>query len=577
MSKVVSVILLLFLILKITTGQQIKGDYPGEYFQSPVDFRILLSGTFGELRSDHFHSGIDIKTAGVEGKKIFAVADGYVSRIKVSPYGFGRALYITHPNGFTSVYAHLQKFNSNIQQYTIQKQYDKRSFAVDIPVEKNKIMVKKGDVIAYSGNTGGSGGPHLHFELRSSNSQYPINPLLFGIEVKDWIRPKILAIKIYPVNANSTINDKCDTVVIATEGWGPDYRLPKNDTLNLTGEFAFGIQTYDLLNDVNNKNGPYSIEFYIDSLLSFSIYAETFSFGETRYLNSMIDYEEFKKTKRRFVKTYIAPNNKLSIYRKVINDGTYIFDDDQLHQLMYKVTDVMGNVSTLAFYVQGNNLAGDTLAFPTPDVPTSSNFLYDRSNQFTNDDLKLDMPVGSLYDNFEFKYKQSAPTKGSYSKLHHVHNKYTPVHKYYNLSIKVDSIPDNLTDKLYISRYDNGKSKSVGGEYNHGWVETRAREFGDFHVVADTINPYIKALNIYNGKNIGTQYSIRMKISDDESGIESYTGTLNDEWILMDYDAKYDLLVYHFDDRLKKGNNIFKLKVKDKKGNTNLFEAKLVY
>ena len=577
MKKIIFIVISIFIFIVCSFGQTIKGEYPQNYFRAPVDFRMLLSGTFAELRSNHFHSGIDIKTGGVEGKNIYAVADGYISRIKVSPYGFGRALYVTHPNGYVSVYGHLQKFKSEVQSYVIDEQYIMQSYSVNLFPEKDKFVVKKGEVIALSGNTGGSSGPHLHFEIRDVSTQQPINPMFFGFDIKDWIRPKILAIKIYPYDSNSNINGKCDTIILYPEGWGPEYRLPGYDTLELSGLFSFGIVTHDLLNDASNKNGPYSIELYIDSVLEYSSYAESFSFDETRYINSYIDYAEFKMNKRRFVKTYIEPNNRLSIYGEVVNDGVFTFIDNYLHQVRYDVTDSKGNVSMLKFFIQSVEPHPENREYPTPDIEGPDFFYFDRGNSFQTNDLIVEIPKGALYSSFDFQYTKSSRPKGAYSDLHHIHNQYMPVHKYWDLSIKVTSDVKDIQDKLYIAKSNDGKYNAKGGEYNSGFVTAKIREFGDFCVKADTINPVIKAVNIYDGKNISKQNSIKLKISDKETGIKSYTGTLNGEWILMEYDAKNSLLIYRYDSMLLKGKNTFVLTIVDRKDNREVFEAVLVY
>ncbi|HEY9114612.1 MAG TPA: M23 family metallopeptidase, partial [Bacteroidales bacterium] len=232
-----------------------NSEYPADYFRSPLDIPLYLSGTFGELRSNHFHSGIDIKTQGVEGKNVYAVADGYVSRIKVSAGGYGKALYINHPNGTVSVYGHLKKFSPAIEKYVRDLQYSNESFEVEAFPTKETLPVKKGDVVAFSGNTGSSGGPHLHFEIREEGTQYAVNPLLYkSIKVKDLLKPSIMELVIYPVDEQSLIDGKNDTAFFAVEGTGKDYVLKGKPKITVTGNVSFGIRTIDLMSDIPNKN-----------------------------------------------------------------------------------------------------------------------------------------------------------------------------------------------------------------------------------------------------------------------------------------------------------------------------------
>ena len=254
--KIFPILIVLFFLHSLGLfGQEIKNSKVS--FMAPVDFKMALSGTFGELRSNHFHAGIDIKTYGVIGKPIHAIADGFVSRIAVSPGGYGEAVYIEHPNGFTSVYAHCNAFSDKLSQWVKAQQYAKESFQVNLFPERNQFAVKRGDIIAYTGNSGSSAGPHLHFEIRKTNRQIPVNPLFFDFDIKDFIRPTIRGIKIYPFGKSSLINGSSSTASPEIAGWGPEYRLNNSDTLLLSGYFYFGIDTYDLLNDANNKNGVY--------------------------------------------------------------------------------------------------------------------------------------------------------------------------------------------------------------------------------------------------------------------------------------------------------------------------------
>ncbi len=565
-------ILLFLLIPGIILAQH---KYPTDYFIPPLDIDLKLAGTFGELRSNHFHSGIDIKTGEVEGLEIHAIADGFVSRIKISSGGYGNALYITHPNGFVSVYGHLQKFNKTLKSYTKKEQYKRESFGVDLFPGKDEIRVSKGEIIAWSGNSGSSSGPHLHFEIREENSQKPVNPLLFGIDVKDITMPIINMVKVYPFDKNTMINGKNKPIEIYATRSGNSYVLDKKDTIDISGNAYFGINTFDPFNGGQNVNGVYSIQLFVDSNEVYSHNLEKFSFSESRYINSLIDYKEYKQKKRRVQKSYIQPNNRLSIYKNVENRGIIHFEEDGTHLITYLVQDIKGNEAKLSFFVKSKTNRKNRLS--EKEKPDGILFTYTGKNIFETEEVKLEIPGKALYDTIYFKYKVLPKVNGAITPLYQIHYDYVPMQTSGNLSLKVGSLASNLQNKVLIAKIDKkGKPSSKGGEYENGFIKTNIREFGNYCVMADTIPPTISPLNIKNGKKLIKQSTIRIRIKDSFSGIESYRGTLNGKWILMEYDAKRSLLTYHFDEKLLNGNNIFKITVSDAVNNTSSYTAKLI-
>ena len=565
-------------------------SYPADYFRPPLDIRLLLSGTFGEVRSNHFHSGIDIKTGGVEGSPVYAVADGYVSRVKVSASGFGRALYITHPNGFVSVYGHLNHYNQAIETKVKKVQYDRESFEVEFFPPAGEIPVKKGEIIAYSGNSGSSGGPHLHFEIRDGGSEKPINPLLFGFDVKDIFRPHISLLKIYPEGENARINGNYRSYSYPVEGWGEEHRLNASQPIRLSGNVSFAIQVNDQQNDTDNKNGPYSTILYIDKELVYQYRMESFSFDETRYVNSLIDYAACMENGVRLQRTRIDPGNRLSIYSKPGNHGIFSFNDTLLHVITYEVSDVPGNTALLTFKVKSEKNSQQSAVSSQQsnvDKQTSTancqlptvNFNYAIANHFDNPSVILDAPAGVFYDSFSFKYDSTRQVAGTYSAVQRIHDKFTPIHDYITLSIRPRSLPERLRDKAIVVKInEDGKSfESAGGKWeSNGFVTTRIREFGNYSVSVDTIPPKISPVQAETFKNLAGQKKVKFIISDEMSGIATYRGTLNDKWVLMEYDAKNDLLFYIIDDQLLNGENILKLEVVDMKNNRKTYQAKLV-
>ncbi len=546
--------------------------YPKDYFRSPVDFPIYLSGTFGELRSGHFHSGMDIKTGGVQGKNIYAVGDGYVSRIKVSAFGFGKTLYVTHPNGFISVYAHLSRFNKVIGDYVLKKHYASESFELNLFPGKDELPVKKGDVIAFSGNSGGSNGPHLHFEMRLEATQTPVNPLLFGYSVKDYIRPEINWIKVIPSGPGSLVDGEDVAKVFRIDGWGEEHRVKNNDTIRVAGPFSLAVNTWDKLNGANNKNGVYSVQLYADDSLVYEHLLEKFDFVETRYINSLIDYYEYKENKRRYQRTEIDPNNHLSIYGTVRNKGILFFEGGGLHTLEYVIRDFNGNTSRLPIIIRAGEFT-DPAGFPPPQGAVY--FSIDSRNTFEAGNIEMELPGSCLYRDLWFEYATDSMPAGAFSRVHRIHNDRVPVHKHFTVRITPDSIPAEQ-DKLLLARInDNGAYIPYGGDWKDGHLEASLRSFGDFLIVMDTIPPEISSVNIASGIIKKDRKTVKVRIKDDLSGIRKYKATLNGHWLLMEYDAKNQLLTYFIDERLKPGKNDFAVEVTDQVGNTTVYRKTL--
>ncbi|MDL2227895.1 M23 family metallopeptidase [Bacteroidales bacterium OttesenSCG-928-K03] len=565
--------LIVFIFLSFT-----KIDCLAQEFMPPMRGVMYLSGSFAELRDGHFHSGIDIKTGGTIGKNVYAIADGYVSRIAVSPGGFGKALYIVHPNGYTSVYAHLDHFNKDIDKYVKDYQYSKKSFEVNIFLSTETFPVKQGDLIAISGNSGSSGGPHLHFEIRSTSDEKPLNPLLFNFPVKDWTRPKVTHLNIYPYDESAFINGENKIFNCEIAGWGEGYRLAKKDTISIKGSVYLGIGTHDAMNDINNKNGIYSIDCTIDNDTIYSFVADGFLFSETRYINSIIDYPTYIDKKYRVYKTYFEPNNKLKMLRYIKNNGLIELEDNEYHTVKFIIKDTYLNTSILTF-----TLVNDDKSYEI--IPTNSfdyNFIYNQNNEIIFDDFKLEISAGKLFDNIKFNFsKEYIDIKNIYSNVYYVGDRTITSFSPFKISIKIDNeISDDIKPRLYMAT-QNSKGDWVycSNNNSNGWITTNTRNFGNFALFCDITPPTItcKSLNKDSETNISQSKEIKVTIIDKESGICSYTPTLNNEWILMDYDAKNNLLTYSFDNKLRKGKNIFKLVVKDNCGNISEIERKLIY
>jgi hypothetical protein len=547
-------------------------------FISPVKIPLSLSANFGELRIDHFHSGLDIKTQGVTGQEVVAAASGYVYRISVSPGGFGKALYLRHPSGYSTVYGHLDKFAPEIEEYVINQQYEKESYTITLFPPKEKFQFNQGELIAYSGNSGSSSGPHLHYEVRKSESEVPVNPLLFDFGTGDDILPVIERLFIYPVGKKTLINDQNKSKRFTLKGGHGNYYIAPENDIRISGPAGFGIKSYDLLNDSYNKCSVYSIELKIDSGIIFKYVMDQFSFDESRYINSHIDYETYIREKTYIERTYVLPNDKLSVYKDVINRGIFNFNEDKVYHVEIDVADIHNNKSVLTFNVKGlKPVQKEVLIASETDLKTMP---YTRANKFTTENISVSIPAGALYDTLYFKYEKHTGTKEMLSGVHYIHNKYTPVHKPYTLSIKPDDVPEGKGSKLLIIQMnDDFKKNALTSTFTDGWVTTQASSFGMFFVGIDTVAPLITANGLTPGADLTGRNELRIKIYDDLAGIQSYEPVIDGKWALFEYDQKNNVLIYRFDPkRIAKGTkHNLTIRVSDNVNNTSYFNCDFIW
>jgi hypothetical protein len=543
-------------------------------FISPVKIPLMLSANFGELRIDHFHSGLDIKTQGVSGKEVVAAANGYIYRISVSPGGFGKALYIRHPMGYSTVYGHLDRFTPEIEEYVTTQQYEKMSYLVTLFPAKEKFPVKQGDLIAYSGNSGSSAGPHLHYEIRKSDSEIPINPLLFDFGIADNIEPVIEKLVIYPINRHTLINNQHNIKKINVSGGHGNYSIPAETEIRIRGSAGFGIKSFDLLNDSYNKCAVFSIELSIDSIPVFKYVMDGFSFNESRFINSHIDYETYLKENIYIERIFVLPNDRLRVYKDVVNRGIVNFNDDITHLAEITVTDLNNNKSTLSFTVKAQPISLQDVA---ETVDKNLKLMpYNGSNKFVSENISIRIPAGALYDTLYFSYKKSAGTREMLSDLHHVHDRFTPVHKAYTLSIKPNIIPAGKESKMLIVQLgDDQKKSAMNSIWSEGYLTAEVLSFGNFYIGIDSVAPVIYPNGLVPGANLTGKKEIKIKITDEFSGIKSYEPTIDGKWALFEYDQKNDLLIYRFDEqRISQGKkHSLSLKVTDNKDNISFYNC----
>jgi len=549
-----------------------SSDRKNPEFRSPVDIPIYLSGTFGEIRGSHFHAGIDIKTYGKQGLNVYSVEDGHISRIKVSSFGYGKALYIEHPNGYTTVYAHLKKFNSRIDNYIKAIQYQKESFEVDEYLDAGEIKVDKGDIIGLSGNSGGSFGPHVHFEVRESQSQIPVNPLAFGIIVIDRIAPVLRDLMIYPMDEKDKQVKPVREKVIKKDN---SYTLNYDTIVINSKKIGLGINTFDQMNGAENKNGIYEMKLQVDGKTIYQFVMDRISFSETRYVQAHMDYRSQQEENIKAHRCYQLPGNRLSIYDTISNAGLFSLDEQKTHQVVICIKDFNDNTSILNFCMK-LDLSSTLVNYNDLDFDTVLNYQVD--NTFKTDEVKVYLPKYTLYDSLYFNYEKLSGEKedNCYSSIHQIHHEFEPAHKYFTVSVKPKNLPFALKNKaLLVWKDKNAKLKAKDSFWNGAYLSAKTRDFGKYFISIDTIKPKIRPVNIHDNKVLTYQSNIKIKISDNLSGITKYRATIDDSWILMEYDAKNSLLTYFFDDRIKPGTHDFVLMVKDNSNNYSYYKTYL--
>lgn len=545
-----------------------------EPYHPPLNIPLYLSGNFGEIRSDHFHSGIDIKTQGRIGHHVFAIEAGYVSRIKVQANGYGKSIYLAHPNGHTSVYGHLDKYREDVEAYVKQQQYRRKSHQLDLYLEPGEIKVEKGAFIAYSGNSGSSMGPHLHFEVRTTANQHPTNVLEYDFPIKDKIAPRFKGLYIYPLGEGARVNGSAERQFFELVIDQGIYTIPWGTHIEVEGEIGIGVEVYDYLDGAANRCGVYTLEGFVDQEAFYRLEMKEFAFSETRYVNAHIDYGEKVSSRKTIHRLYRLPNDRLRIYREIRNDGKLDLSNQEKHKIKVLASDVAGNISELSFDLQAKGSTANTLS---RKEESTTPMKYNEASRFEKGPVTVEVPANALFEDINFSYSETPPTNGFLSPNYHIHSSQTALFKSYTLSVPAPELAPEYRDKLIFVTYDPEEEKisSAGGSYQNGKIEAKLRTFGEYAVSLDTIAPEIIPLKGSALKDQRGKKSLRFTIRDDLSGIEKYQGYLDNQWVLFEYDPKNDLLTHTFDkERITPGqDHELELYVSDSQGNVNLYHA----
>jgi len=521
---------------------------------APLDIPIQLSGTFGEFRNNHFHAGLDIRTQGRQGLTVKSVQSGWVSRVRVSVSGYGKALYLEHPDGTTSVYAHLKKFAPKIEAYVRDKQYQKESFTIQLFPKANELPIEVGEIIGYSGNTGGSYGPHLHFEMRETKGQLPINAMDYPLDIEDTQRPQIQNFYLY----TST----------GPMGSRKEYPLvKKNDSVYTTagisasGKVNVGLRIFDRQDRSYNKNGIYSASVRLNGIEYFSYQMDRMSFNDSKYINVLIDYQELVKSKKRIQRLVAHPEQKLSFLKNLTSSGELEIESGKSYQLLVEIKDYHQNTTTIEAYLTGSSEKSTLDTTLKNPLEPSKDYLFDF------EDKSVYFPRESFFDPVDVKIETQGDT------LRVGKNKY-PLRNAYEVKYKIpegDSL--TLAQSFLAFVNDKGNTGFFTNYEKEGFWQGKSKTLGSYVISRDSVAPTIKAVNFKNGQWLSNYSFLRLKISDDFSGLKNIRGEINGRWIRLEHEPKNNSLIYDFNDlEFEEALHQLTIEAEDQVGNKTVFK-----
>jgi hypothetical protein len=533
--------------------------YPSNSYRNPMDFPISLAGNFGECRANHFHSGIDIRTNKVENQPVHCIQDGFVSRVKIEATGFGNAIYITHADGHTSLYAHLNKFYPELQNQILRTQYKTKSWKQDLYFMPHEFPLRKGAFIAWSGNTGSSEAPHLHMEIRNAKSENPLNPLLFYAGLTDTKAPVVKQIAIYD-GTKSIYEQKPNLVSISKKG--AKYEPAKPLLEIQSSKVYFGINGDDYMENALGTLGIYEMRMYVNDKPYFAWQLDNISYDVTRYMNSMADYKTKKNGGLWIQLCHKLPNDKLKIYKSFANsDGIVDLSDGEVKMIRIQVLDTKNNSSSVEFSIQGKNISNK--------ITCLNEFIQGKKSQFKNEHIELTLTEDCLYDNICFK-TSIKPNTSTYSHIYQVHYPYVPLHSYFDLKLRPKmEIPKELKDKIAVVRFPSAKEtkkKGKAASLSDGLVIANVREFGDYEITVDQKAPSINTL-IKNNSVVSNLTRLSFVVKDETTSIKTCLADLDGDWLRIV--QKGDNFYYEMDEHFPKGTHLLTLTASDENGNTN--------
>lgn len=567
MKKIFSVIIGIFFV------QCLMAQLKQWEIASPLDFETTLSGSFAEMRRNHFHGGLDLRTNGEENKHVYSIDDGYVARISISRTGYGKCAYINHPNGYTSVYGHLNGFVPKLDSLLKEKQYGEHKYEVDLILDSTQYKVRKGELFAISGNTGASGGPHVHFEIRETATGIMRNPFLLKnnpYNISDDKEPKIFGIKIYGLD-NGSINDqpeqKCKVIVDKDHS----RKVQVGDGLYGWGKLGFSVKASDYMTGTSFTYTPRHLRLYAEGKLISNITIDSFLFKDTRGSNSFIDYKQWATSREFFMKSFKNANSPIA-FQEGQPKGTFTINKEKEYKFKYEVEDDFGNKDQIEFVITGKKTDYRPIKLDDDQyIKCGESILFDKGS------FAMQFPQNALYEDVEHRFTCDSSAK-FLSNIYSIGSKTDPLHVFCDISIKIENDTIDDKSKYYITKLNdlNVPSGSAGGTYVNGILVGKTNTFGRFAVATDMTPPVIAP--VHTNKLRNAPY-IRLKIYDTQSGIASYDAWIDDTWILFEYDSKTQQITYWLDKKKVKefSNHTLKVVVKDYCGNEKEYSKQIYW
>ena len=554
---------ILFYCAVLAMNNIVTAQVPGgvEYFRYPLNIPARLNANFGEMRPNHFHMGLDLSTEGRENLPVLAPADGYIARMKIETGGFGRAIYVNHPNGTTTLYAHMNRFIPPAERFLKEKQYEQRTWKIDVNLPENLIPVKKGQLIGYSGNTGASQGPHVHFEIRDTRTENCLNPLLYDLSLRDQTPPDLYRLAFY--DRDKSIYEQQPTLIPVIKKDGT-YRT--TSLVQLPFKHAFlAIQATDRMTGVPNPNGIYSARLLKNGQLLSGFTMNDIGYDKTRYLNGHIDHV-YRMKGGPYLQMLFPPRSYDLDQYQLGSSNNHLDVPLQAERFELEVADAHGNKSMLSFDLQQKPgaVTASQDAASNRIVPNQYNVMEDADVQFVFNEK-------TFYDGFQFGWRSLyANGLSALSPVYQTYPEFIPVHNYFTLRLRPNRTLGLINqDRVLIKRNYRGKVELKKASAERGWFSAQFRDLGFFQLLEDLEPPTVSS-SFGNGLTVRAGSRIVIEVGDNNGVIREFNGFADEQWLM--FVPSGNKFVYTVDEHLSPGEHKLSVVVYDEAGNKTIRE-----